>query len=132
MVAPNPKDFYAEWHDSGGGARKASRNLWVFDKATGHKRYSITTSAGAKIQPYFDVPPPNDTNVYLFTVIGEVIGVGMVRVWLCARLSMQACLHPQRGEGEDFCFSCRGQGRALPFLCLGAAWEGVIVIVCIL
>lgn len=57
-------------------------NLWVFDKATGHKRYSITTSAGAKIQPYFDVPPPNDPNVYLFTVIGEVIGVGMVRVWL--------------------------------------------------
>ncbi len=82
MLAPDAKDFYAEWHDSGGGARKASRNLWVFDKATGHKRYSITTAAGAKIQPYFDVPPPNDPNVYLFTVIGEVIGVGMVRVWL--------------------------------------------------
>lgn len=82
MSAPDPKYFYAEWHDSGGGARKASRNLWVFDKATGHKRYSITTSAGAKIQPYFDVPPPNDPNVYLFTVIGEVIGVGLVRVWL--------------------------------------------------
>ena len=82
MLAPDPKYFYAEWRDSGGGARKASRNLWVFDKTTGHKRYSITTSAGAKIQPYFDVPPPNDPNVYLFTVIGEVIGVGMVRVWL--------------------------------------------------
>jgi hypothetical protein len=82
MLAPDPKNFYAEWHDSSGGARKASRNLWVFDKAAGHKRYSITTSAGAKIQPYFDVPPPNDPNVYLFTVIGEVIGVGMVRVWL--------------------------------------------------
>jgi len=82
MLAPDPKDFYAEWHDSGGGARKASRNLWVFDKVTGHKRFSITTAAGAKIQPYFDVPPPNDPNVYLFTVIGEVIGVGMVRVWL--------------------------------------------------
>lgn len=82
MLAPDSKDFYAEWHDSGGGARKASRNLWVFDKVTGHKRYSITTAAGAKIQPYFDVPPPNDPNVYLFTVIGEVISVGMVRVWL--------------------------------------------------
>jgi hypothetical protein len=82
MLAPDPKNFYAKWHDSGGGPRKASRNLWVFDKETGHKRYSITTAAGAKIQPYFDVPPPNDPNVYLFTVIGEVIGVGMVRVWL--------------------------------------------------
>ncbi|MGA9778312.1 MAG: hypothetical protein ACLPRE_13850 [Limisphaerales bacterium] len=32
MLAPDPKDFYAEWHDSGGGARKASRNLWVLTK----------------------------------------------------------------------------------------------------
>jgi hypothetical protein len=84
MVAPDPGDFQAEWRDSGGGRRKASRNLWVYDKQTGQKRYSITTEAGAKIQPYFDVPPPTDPNVYLFTVIGEVIDAGFVRVWLTA------------------------------------------------
>jgi hypothetical protein len=84
MIAPIARKFYAEWHESGGGVRKKSRNLWVFDKSTGHKRYSITTEAGAKIQPYFDVPPPDDPNVYLFTVIGEVVGTDLVRVWLTA------------------------------------------------
>lgn len=84
MTIPDPENFEAEWHESGGGARKGSRNLWIYEKATGQKRYSITTKAGAKIQPYFDVPPPNNPNVYLFTVIGEVIGTGLVRIWLTA------------------------------------------------
>ena len=82
MEAPRPEDHYAQWRETHGGARKGSRNLWVFEKATGRKRYSITTAAGAKIQPYFDVPPPNDRHVYLFTVIGEVVGTDRVRLWV--------------------------------------------------
>jgi hypothetical protein len=82
MVAPNPEEYYAEWVESGGGTRKGSRNLWIYSRATGRKRFSVTTSAGAKIQPYFEVPPPNDPNLYIFTVIGEVINEGTVRCWL--------------------------------------------------
>lgn len=82
MVAPNPSDFRAEWKESGGGARKTSRNLWVYEKDSGRKRYSITTAAGAKIQPYFDVPPPNDPNVYVFVVQGEPLPGGLVRIWV--------------------------------------------------
>jgi hypothetical protein len=80
--APNPGDYYAEWVDSGGGRRKRSRNLWVFHNQTKAKRFSITTEAGAKIQPYFDVPPPNDPNLYHFVVQGEVVAGGAVRMWL--------------------------------------------------
>ena len=84
MFTPDPKDYKAEWHTKVDGVRKGSKNLWVYEKATGKKRYSITTSAGAKIQPYFDVPTPDDPNLYLFTVIGEVIGTDLVRAWITA------------------------------------------------
>lgn len=79
---PNPADYYAEWNDSGGGRRRTSRNLWVFEKKTKRKKFSITTDAGAKIQPYFTVPAPDDPNLYYFVVQGEVLGSGMVRIWL--------------------------------------------------
>lgn len=81
-IPPNPDDYFATWRESGGGLRKASRNLWVFEKETNQKRYSITTMAGAKIQPYFDVPPPNDPNLYFFRVQGEEFSPGMVRIWV--------------------------------------------------
>jgi hypothetical protein len=82
MLKPNPGDYWAEWKESGGGARKTSKNLWVYEVETGKKRYSITTSAGAKIQPYFDVPPPNNPNLYYFRVQGEEVGNGLVRLWI--------------------------------------------------
>lgn len=82
MLAPNPQDYMAEWRDSGGGSRKVSRNLWVYEKETGQKKFSVTTSAGAKIQPYFDVPPPSDPNLYIFTVQGEELSNGLVRIWV--------------------------------------------------
>lgn len=82
MSKPNPEDFIAEWRDSGGGRRKKSRNLWVYNKDTEIKLYSITTEAGAKIQPYFTVPLPKDPNLYHFVVQGCDCGNGMVRVWL--------------------------------------------------
>lgn len=83
MFPPNPDDYVAQWHThNASGGRKSSTNLWVYEKDTGTKRYSVTTVAGAKIQPYFDVPPPSNPNLYLFTVIGEVVDVGLVRIWI--------------------------------------------------
>ncbi len=82
MLEPNPDDYWAEWKESGGGVRKASKNLWVYERETGRKRYSITTSAGAKIQPYFDVPAPNDPNLCYFRVQGEELEGGLVRIWV--------------------------------------------------
>lgn len=86
MLPPDPNDYYADdWKESGGrGARKASKSLWIYERETGRKRYSITTSAGAKIQPYFDIPPPNDSHVYLFTTQGETVEEGIVKVWVTA------------------------------------------------
>jgi hypothetical protein len=82
---PNRSDYFAEWKESGGtGARKPSKNLWIYEKETGRKRYSVTTAAGAKIQPYFDVPPPNDSNLYPFRVQGEEIASGVIRIWVGA------------------------------------------------
>lgn len=83
MLAPDPADYTAEWvaHE-GRSTRKGSTNLWVYERTTGYKRYSITNQAGAKIQPYFDVPPINDPNLYIFTVIGEYVDIDHVRVWL--------------------------------------------------
>lgn len=82
MIAPDPNDYTAEWMKSGGGARRESRNLWVYECGSGKKRFSITTSAGAKIQPYFDVPPPSDPGVYIFTAQGERLSGGGVQVWV--------------------------------------------------
>ncbi len=45
----------------------------------------MTTSAGVKLQPYFDVPGVNDGNLYHWTIIGESIDPGDVRIWLTAR-----------------------------------------------
>ncbi len=88
MLSPNPSEYSAEWKESGGGARKASKNLWVYETKTGRKRFSITTSAGAKIQPYFDVPPPTDPNLYYFWVQGEEFKRGLVRVWVTATTAL--------------------------------------------
>lgn len=83
MTKPNANDFYAEWNITPArGSRKSSRSLWVYEKESGKKKYSVTTTAGAKIQPYFDVPAPNDENLYYFKVQGVLVDGGMVKVWL--------------------------------------------------
>lgn len=82
MIAPNPDDYTAEWHESGGGSRKKSKTLWVTEKDTGIKRYSVTTEAGAKIQPYFDVPRADEPNLYYFCVQGERVREDLVRIWI--------------------------------------------------
>lgn len=81
MLPPDPSRFRAVWKESGGGSRKRSRNLWVFDNESGRKTYSITTDAGAKIQPYFDVPAVGDANLYHLVVQGEQVN-GLVRLWV--------------------------------------------------
>lgn len=88
MLPPNPDDYWAEWKESGGGTRKSSKNLWVYENSTGRKRYSITTSAGAKIQLYFDVPAPNDPNLYYFWVQGEELEGGLVRMWITSTTAL--------------------------------------------
>ncbi len=83
MLKPDASNYCATWsHREGGAGRKASASLWIYERDTGRKRYSVTTSAGAKIQPYFDVPPPDDPNLYIFTVQGEPIGRSRVRIWV--------------------------------------------------
>lgn len=84
MTPPVPENYTAIWkeRDSREGGRKGSKNLWVYETATGKKRFSITTSAGAKIQPYFDVPVPSDPNLYIFTAQGEMTDGGLVRIWV--------------------------------------------------
>lgn len=83
MVAPVASNYFAAWNDTGArGARKSSRSLWIYDKETEQKRYSVTTSAGIKIQPYFDVPAPTDPNLCYFRVQGEPINADTVLLWV--------------------------------------------------
>lgn len=82
MSAPDPARFRAQWNESAEGGRRRSKSLWVYEKESDKKRYSVTTDAGIKIQPYFDVPAVDDANLYHFTVIGEVVSDGRVRVWV--------------------------------------------------
>ena len=85
MRRPDPARYSAFWNETPArGARKASKSLWIFDKATGAKRYSVTTSAGIKIQPYFDVPPPSDPNLIYFRVQSEPVGEDTVVLWVSA------------------------------------------------
>lgn len=85
MIAPDPNDYRAVWEvKSASNVRKASKNLWIYEKASGKKRFSVTTMAGIKIQPYFDVPPISETNLVYFKVQGEETGENSIRIWLSA------------------------------------------------
>lgn len=89
-LTPVVDDYIAEWHENEGkGARKPSKSLWIYEKETGQKKYSVTTSAGAKIQPYFDVPPQSHPHVYVFRVQGEEIEPGLIRVWAPSALARE-------------------------------------------
>ena len=90
MNKPNPNDYYAIWNQTrASGVRKASRSLWVFEKSTNKKRYSITTSAGIKIQPYFDIPQPQDRNLCYFCVQSERLDSGTVILWVTAETAQR-------------------------------------------
>lgn len=95
MRAPDPARYFAEWNTTPArGVRKPSKSLWVYDKSTNRKRYSITTSAGIKIQPYFDVPPPSDANLYCFRVQGEPVSPDTVLLWVASSTAnaLKECL----------------------------------------
>lgn len=83
MLPPDPTLYYAEWNEtSARGIRKSSKSLWIYEKSTNQKRYSVTTSAGIKIQPYFDVPAPSDENLCYFRVQSEPIDHDTVNIWV--------------------------------------------------
>jgi hypothetical protein len=97
LSPPNPDDYYAAWVErKNRGGRKKSKNLWVYEKETGYKRYSITTEAGAKIQPYFDIPSLSDPHLFIFRVQGEPLTDNLVRLWVMP--STHAELQRQLGE----------------------------------
>ena len=85
MMAPIPDAYYAEWNETPArGIRKPSRSLWIYDKKTNQKRYSVTTSAGIKIQPYFNVPAPSDPHLHYFRVQSEPVSNDTISLWVAA------------------------------------------------
>lgn len=83
LLLPQPDKYYAEWNETPPrGARKGSKSLWIYELGTNIKRYSVTTGAGIKIQPYFDVPAPSEKNLYYFRVQGEPVDDDTVQIWV--------------------------------------------------
>jgi hypothetical protein len=83
MFIPDPQNYFAEWNVTPvRGSRKESRSLWIYDKQTKLKRYSVTTDAGAKIQPYFDIPASTDPNLYYFRVQSEILADDEIGLWV--------------------------------------------------
>ncbi|HRE05083.1 MAG TPA: hypothetical protein PKX00_05705 [Opitutaceae bacterium] len=82
----NPKEHKAVWKERvalGEGGRRANKNLWIYNKATGRKVWSVTGGrSGTKIQPYFTVPAADDENLCYFRVQGEPWAGDTVRVWV--------------------------------------------------
>jgi hypothetical protein len=90
MKKPDPSEYYAEWNETAArGARKSSKSLWIYERATDKKRYSVTTSAGIKIQPYFDVPAPSDPNLVYFRVQSERLDSDTILLWVAAATAQQ-------------------------------------------
>jgi hypothetical protein len=84
----NPREHKAVWKERparGEGGRRANKNLWIYNKATGRKVWSVTGGrSGTKIQPYFTVPSADDENLCYFRVQGEPLTGDSVRVWVTA------------------------------------------------
>jgi hypothetical protein len=67
MIEPDRTQFRAELVD-GKHRGKPTRNLHIFERDTGIKRYSVTMPGkGAKLQPYFDIPREGE-GAYIFRV----------------------------------------------------------------
>lgn len=147
-VAPRSEDYYAEWNETPAkGVRKASRSLWIFERDTNKKRFSVTTSAGVKIQPYFDVPPPRDPHLYYFRVQSEVVSPEMIQIWVSASTAKgirrilgdldservsDAILHAAEFASDVEMNPSKDPGLAEPiqitrqaFVIFQQAWEGV-------
>ena len=95
MAKPDPASYYATWNETPArGARKPGKSLWIFSRATGMKQYSVTTSAGIKIQPYFNVPPPDDPNLVYLRVQSEPLDEETISLWVTAETAerLKLCL----------------------------------------
>ena len=148
MAKPNPAEYYAEWNETAArGARKSSKSLWIYEKTMNKKRYSVTTSAGIKIQPYFDVPPPSDPNLAYFCVQSEPIDDNTIILWVAAATASQlkerlgsiekdvvsnAVFEAARKDREDEKFNIDDLGTVVPiqiskdaFVLLMSHWEAV-------
>lgn len=148
MSKPNPEEYYAEWNETAArGARKSSKSLWIYEKTMNKKRYSVTTSAGIKIQPYFDVPPPSDPNLAYFCVQSEPIDDDTIILWVAATTASQlkerlgsiekdvvsnAVFEAARKDREDEKFNVDDLCTAVPiqiskdaFVLLMSCWEAV-------
>jgi len=67
MIRPRHADYDARW-ETRTGRGKQTQSLYIYEKRTGKKRFSVThPSQGAKLQPYFDVPVSR-SDVHLFSV----------------------------------------------------------------
>jgi hypothetical protein len=67
MIEPKPDEYVAEFVERRGRGG-TTRNLHIFERATGVKRFSVTSpEKGAKVQPYFDVPRVGE-GAYSFTI----------------------------------------------------------------
>jgi hypothetical protein len=53
LIAPKPSQFTAMWVERHSGARKGARNLWIYEKRTGKKRFSVTADRGPKDSTIF-------------------------------------------------------------------------------
>lgn len=85
MLPPDPAKYFAVWNITPArGVRKPSKSLWIYNRTTRQKRYSVTTSAGVKIQPYFDVPPPSEENLYYFRVQSEPVDPDTIWLWVAS------------------------------------------------
>lgn len=148
LMAPDPREYYAQWNETPvKGIRKASKSLWIFERETNQKRYSVTTSAGIKIQPYFDVPSPTDPNLYYFRVQSEPVDSDSVRIWVTASTARgierilgsldktpvsQAILEAAQKAHKLESAGGKGEDLAVPILISGSAfkefqkaWDGV-------
>jgi hypothetical protein len=72
LVPPRLSDFRGEWVD-GNHRGKATRNLHIFNRESGQKKFSVTLPRkGAKLQPYFDVPTVQQ-GAHLFRVENQQV-----------------------------------------------------------
>jgi len=82
LEVPDFSKYTADWYEhNSDGARRRSRNLWIFDQ-NGRKRYSVTTERGVKVQPYFTIPPLGAKNLAIFKIQGEEVENDAIRIWL--------------------------------------------------
>jgi hypothetical protein len=88
-----PEDHTAEWSERSSrsnGGRRSNKNLWIYNKHTGNKVWSVTGgSSGTKIQPYFRVPPKGSADLHYFRVQGIPIDGGNILIFVTAPTANQ-------------------------------------------